>query len=135
MKKIHYLFIVVVCILILVGWKLSHSQNSWHGFTITSYHLHNKEYRLLVADNLPKWIQGLMNVKSKPPGIDGMIFLFPDTAPRSFWNENTNLDLKLVWLNNDVVLGETILPSIQKTGEVMTVVSPKPANKVIELIQ
>ncbi len=69
----------------------------------------------------------------KLDGADGMMFLFPDKKVRSFWNKNTFMDLRLYWLDNNVIIGESFLPSIEKSKEIITVISPKEVNKVIEL--
>jgi uncharacterized membrane protein (UPF0127 family) len=98
------------------------------------YKLENKNYCLLVADSSYKWTKGLMNYK-KPVDFDGMIFIFPTKEIQSFWNMNTYLDLDLYWLDDKKVVGKSFLPSIESTKNVNYVVSPKPANKVIELIK
>ena len=98
-----------------------------------SYSLQGKEYELLVADNSQKWQKGLMD-KKRLDNADGMIFIFPDKSVRSFWNENTYLDLDLYWLDDDKVIGKSFLPSVKKQG-VITVTSPAAVNKVIELVR
>ncbi len=103
------------------------------------YQLNGKNYRLLTARNPQEWKRGLMNYHVerdsglKLDGADGMMFLFPDKKVRSFWNKNTFMDLRLYWLDNNVIIGESFLPSIEKSKEIITVISPKEVNKVIEL--
>lgn len=89
----------------------------------------------MVADTPSKWSQGLMFVKEKPEGVDGMIFLFPDSDYRTFWNQNTYLNLRLLWMSDGKVVGKTVLPSIDKTKEPLTVASPERADAVVEIIQ
>jgi poly-gamma-glutamate synthesis protein (capsule biosynthesis protein) len=90
---------------------------------------------LLRAAKIPnEWQKGLMFVK-KPVDYDGMIFIFPDKQIRSFWNQNTFLDLEVYWLDDDKIIGKDKLESIEKTKIVKTIQSPGPVNKVIELIQ
>ncbi len=91
-----------------------------------------KTYTLLVADTPAQWEKGLMFFR-KLDGVDGMIFIFPDSQYRTFWNKNTLMDLKLLWIQNDKQIGESFLPSIEKSKEIVTVSSPGLANKVIEL--
>ncbi len=98
------------------------------------YRLEGKTYTLLSSNTPVEWERGLMNIR-KLPDADGMIFLFPFKEPRSFWNSNTYLDLDVYWIENDEVVGKTHLPSIQKSGQVVVIKSPKPVNKVIELVR
>jgi len=98
------------------------------------YKLADKNYCLLVADNYQEWTSGLMNYK-KPVNFDGMIFLFPKKETQNFWNMNTYLDLDLYWLDDQKVIGKSFLPSIERTKDINYVSSPKPANKVIEIIR
>ena len=70
----------------------------------------------------------------KPVDFDGMIFIFQNKEIRSFWNENTYLDLNLYWMDDNKVVGKSILPSILKSKEIITVNSGKKVNKVVEII-
>ena len=110
---------------------------NFSNYQTTNYLLLATNYLLLVADSPEKWEKGLMFVKNKQDigGADGMIFLFPDKKPRTFWNKNTLVDLNLYWLEDDNLVGKSLLTSIEKTREVVTVSSPKAVNKVIELIR
>ena len=65
---------------------------------------------------------------------DGMIFLFPEKQVRTFWNMNTYLDLDVYWLDGNQVIGKDYLPSIEKSGKTVTIFSPKPVNRVIEIV-
>lgn len=94
-------------------------------------------FRLLVADTPEKWETGLMYVKNKQDigGLDGMIFTFPDSQKRTFWNKNTLSHLTLYWINKGKVIGESDLASITETKEVITVTSPGNADTVVELLR
>ena len=56
-----------------------------------------------------------MNVRVLP-SFDGMVFEFPDRQYRTFWNKNTYMDLDLYWMNDDVVVGKSVLPSIEHSS-------------------
>jgi len=73
--------------------------------------------------------------KKELKGADGMIFIFPNKEIRSFWNENTYLDLDVYWLDDDRVVGKDYLPSILKTKEPYTINSKEEVDKVIEIIK
>jgi len=98
------------------------------------YELENKIYLLREAKTPEEWQKGLMFVK-KPVDYDGMIFIFPDKQIRSFWNQNTFVDLEVYWLDDDKIIGKDKLESIEKTKVIKTIQSLGPVNKVIELIQ
>lgn len=95
------------------------------------------DFSLLVADTPEKWERGLMYIKSKKDigGLDGMIFTFPDSQIRSFWNENTLSRLTLYWIQNNKVIGVSELPSVTESGAITTISSPSPADTVIEIIR
>lgn len=61
-----------------------------------------------VADTPDNRQQGLMWVESLPDGIDGMLFVFEETARVSFWMLNTLMPLDIWWFDGDgVLLGTT----------------------------
>ncbi len=98
------------------------------------YKLDGKSYNLLLSDSPEEQTRGLMYVK-KLKDADGMIFIFSDKQLRSFWNKNTLVDLDVYWLEDDRIVGKSFLPSIEKSKSIKTVSSPKPVNKVVELIR
>ena len=73
-----------------------------------------KVYKLLVANNEIEHTNGLMNVR-KLNNADGMVFLFDKSSIRTFWNQNTLVDLDVYWMDGDAVVGHDLLPSIEKT--------------------
>ena len=101
---------------------------------LVPYELENKIYLFREAKTKEEWQRGLMFVK-KPVDYDGMIFIFPDKQIRSFWNQNTYLDLEVYWLDDDKIIKKDNLPSIIKTQKPLIITSPKPINKVIEVIK
>lgn len=101
---------------------------------LVPYELENKIYLFREAKTPEEWQRGLMFVK-KPVDYDGMIFIFPDKQIRSFWNQNTYLDLEVYWLDDDKIIKKDYLTSIIKTQKPFIITSPKPVNKVIEVIK
>jgi len=98
------------------------------------YFINNKNYCLLTASNQEQWERGLMFYK-KPVDFDGMIFIFPDKQVRNFWNKNTYLDLDLYWMNGEIVIGKSYLPSILKSKKLVIVKSSGEVNIVAEIIR
>lgn len=107
-------------------------RSQYKDFSIINYQLQSTNYRLLVADTPEKWEKGLMFFRALE-GVNGMLFLFPDKQRRTFWNKNTLMDLDLLWINDDRLVGKSSLPSIEKSKKIVTVDSRERVNKVIEL--
>lgn len=105
-------------------------------YETTQYYLEGVNRHLYVADTQAKWGRGLMYVRNKKDinDKDGMMFVFPETQPTTFWNKNTYSNLTLYWIKDGVVVGTSDLPSITKVKTLMTVSSPVPVDAVIELI-
>ena len=93
-----------------------------------------KAYRLLVADDEIEHTNGLMNVRNLS-NADGMVFLFDKPNIRTFWNQNTLVDLDVYWMNVYAVVGHDLLPSIEKTKSFVVIHSSTPVNKVVEIIR
>lgn len=92
----------------------------------------NAALSVFIADTAEKRTQGLMNITSLSEDI-GMLFVFSDAAPRTFWNKNTYIDLDIIWIHEDRVVGISHLPAIPKSGTIGTVSSPGNARFVLEV--
>ncbi len=133
MKKIVFLFLLIIFIF---GGYLIYLKTKKSTSTIP-FTLEGKKYRLLIAKDPISWQKGLMFYKNKKElkGADGMIFIFPDKDYRTFWNQNTFLDLDVYWLSDNQVVGKAFLPSITKTKTPITISSNKKVNQVIEIVK
>lgn len=120
-------FLILLFLSIVIGLILVNKKSD-----VTTYKLGNNTYRLFIAETPKDWEKGLMYYKNLD-GIDGMIFVFPDKKYRTFWNKNTYLNLRVIWLDDDRKVGESYLPSIEKSKRLVFVNSYSPVNKVIEL--
>jgi len=132
MAKIRYIFLLAVSFLLLfLFFYFKKSQK------LISYSLEGKTYKLIIAKTPLEHQKGLMFYRDKKDlkGADGMIFIFPDKNYRTFWNKNTFLDLDVYWIDGDRIVGKDFLPSIEKTKEILTINSPKPVNKVVEIVR
>jgi len=88
------------------------------------------EIEAAVADNDELRSAGLMDVTSLPENA-GMIFLFDNNRPRSFWMANTPLSLDILFVNSDmeiVRIHRNTTPYSQESIE-----SERPAKYVIEV--
>lgn len=82
-----------------------------------------------VADDEDERNQGLMDVRDLPKD-KGMLFIFEESEPRSFWMANTPLALDIIFVNEDyeiVRIHHNTKPYSEKNFE-----SEKPAKYVIE---
>jgi len=129
MKKIIILFLFVVLVVVY----LFVSKKNCSNINAKIFSINSKNYCLLTASNQEQWEKGLMFYK-KPVDFDGMIFIFPDKQIRSFWNENTYLDLELYWMDGEKIIGKSLLPSILKSKQPVTATSPDKVNRVVEII-
>lgn len=107
----------------------------WPNYRIEHFPLENRTFRLVLAENPRQWTQGLMYVRKPTIEFDGMMFVFPDKQPRLFWNQNTFEDITIYWMADGRIIGKSELPSIEKSKKIVTVESPKPADRVIEIIK
>lgn len=128
MKKI----LIAIGAVFLIG-SISSSWIKKDKSEIIPYVLEGKSYRLLVADSPREWEQGLM-YKRHLDKADGMMFIFPNTEVRMFWNKNTYMDLNLYWIAEKKVVGRSTLPSIEKSKELVTVTSPAKVDTVVEVV-
>src|SRR3990167_6646648 len=128
MKRIFYILLIG---LVIFDWVSSKKPSSF-----LNYNLNGKTYKLMTAKNSSEFQKGLMYYRSKKElnGADGMIFIFPDKDYRSFWNENTYLDLDVYWIDGERVAGKDFLPSIEKSKEVVVIESKEKVDKVIEIV-
>lgn len=88
------------------------------------------EIEAAVADNDELRSAGLMDVTSLPENA-GMIFLFDNNRPRSFWMANTPLSLDILFVNSEmeiVRIHRNTTPYSQAPIE-----SERPAKYVIEV--
>lgn len=86
---------------------------------------------LLEVVDTPRAIQrGLMYRKHLPPDR-GMLFIFPDERPRSFWMKNTLIPLDMIFVRDDLTVTNVV-----ERAEPLTLDSRRstePARYVIEV--
>ena len=92
-----------------------------------------KNYTLLTARTSIEKMRGLSGI-TELKNADGMVFYFEPAQKITFWNKNTHLDLELVWMAGDKILGKDFLPEEDKAGLVVKE-SPAEVDKVVELVK
>lgn len=98
-----------------------------------SMNIDGKEYVLLTARTSVEKMRGLSGI-TELKNADGMVFYFEPAQKITFWNKNTHLDLELIWMVGDEVIGKDLLPSEDKAGLIIKE-SPAEVDKVVELVK
>ena len=84
-----------------------------------------------VADDPEERALGLMGRRSLAAG-EGMLFVYPDEAPRSFWMKNTLLPLSIAYLD---AAGEVVAIRDMSPHDERGVPSGRPARYALEVPQ
>ena len=69
-------------------------------FPTTAIDVAGKSVTVELAVNTKDRAQGLMHRKSMPTD-EGMLFIYPDQKPRSFWMKNTLIPLSIAFIDRD----------------------------------
>lgn len=86
--------------------------------------------RAAVADDDDSRSEGLMNVHNLPDDA-GMLFIFDDEAPRSFWMANTPISLDILFVNSEMEIVRIHRNTPPYSHE--NIVSESPAKYVVEV--
>ena len=88
---------------------------------------------VLIADTPSKRSLGLGIRDSLEPG-HGMLFVFPQTKPQSFWMKDMNFSIDIIWIRNHRVVHVETNVSPPMAEEVPKILKPGiPANLVLEV--
>lgn len=101
------------------------------GLPTTTITVKDVEIKVEVADEAGERAQGLQHRKSLPPD-EGMVFVYPDAAPRSFWMEYTTLPLSIAFLDAE---GRIVRIADMKPLDRTSVPSGAPAMYALEMNQ
>lgn len=104
----------------------------------------NREAQMVIGDRVTYNIEVVSDPISQAKGLSGrkllsedagMLFVFNGAAPRSFWMNQMNFSIDVVWIENFKVIGvsENISHPTPKQGAVATMKSPAPADMVLEI--
>lgn len=93
-------------------------------------------FHVAVADTEPLRHRGLAG-RTEIPNDGGMLFRFPDAAPRTFWMKGMLVPIDIVWVRDGRVLGvvASALPPAAGApdAEILSFSAPEPVDTVIEL--
>ena len=98
-----------------------------------SVELGGKTFRVEIAETQEKQALGLM-FRDSMPRDEGMIFIFPNEAPRSFWMKNTRIPLDIMYFDKDLKLVSISADTPPcRVSRCPSYPSSKPAMYVLEL--
>lgn len=92
-----------------------------------------KNYILYTARTALEKTRGLSGIYELK-GVDGMVFFFNSGSRPTFWNKGTHLNLELIWMNGDKILGRDFLPAEDRVGLIVKS-APAKIDKVIEIVK
>lgn len=95
----------------------------------TQMTLATQAFTLEIANDNNEREIGLMKRDSIPADY-GMIFVFPDETPRTFWMKNTRIDLDILYVRSDGVIDSI---ATMRAYDLTGVPSKGPAKYAIEL--
>jgi Uncharacterized ACR, COG1430 len=140
MKKPTIAISSITLLVVLATWytgTISRADTRWSGYTSKILQVNNKQYTLWVADDYIKHYQGLSDITdlSQLQGKQGMVFEFGSSSIQSFVNRRTYLNLTVIWMNEDTVVGEDRLPKLAETdNKEVVVTSLTPVTRGVELV-
>lgn len=85
-----------------------------------------------VADTNEERSQGLMYRESLPENA-GMLFIFNEEAPRTFWMKNTLIPLDIIFIGADMVVDQVTTAQPCATEQCPIYPSVQPAQYVVEV--
>lgn len=133
MLKILSIIIIIGVVGVVVFTMYVWETNPLSMYETKTLQMGEAKLEVLIADTEEKRTKGLMGVTSLEAN-SGMLFIFPDFSPRTFWNKNTLIPLDLIWIANGHVVGISSLPSVmQSNNQIARISSPEAANWVVEV--
>lgn len=94
----------------------------------------DKKFAIELADTDEERTRGLMG-RLTLGEKKGMLFVFDDSAPRSFWNQDTLIPLDVIFIDQGFVVAVEQLPKFDAAFGAVTVSPEIPARYVLELNQ
>ena len=133
MLKIVSIIIIVGIVGIVVFTMYVRETKPLSGYEIKTLQIGRAKLEVFIADTEEKRTRGLMGVTTLATD-SGMLFTFPDSSLRTFWNKNTLVPLDLIWIADGRVVDISSLPSVTQSGnQIVTISSPEAVNWVVEV--
>ncbi len=128
MKKLSWLFVILIIFLVLIFVVRSESASVAKKISIG-----DRVFKVEVANELVTLTQGLSG-KGSLAVDEGMLFIFSDKKIRNFWMKDMNFPIDLIWLDDNIVVGWQENMAIPEVGtKLKKYPSPQPVNRVLEI--
>lgn len=135
-NKLLTFLLVILAVILAISYSIVMNQEALETteVKITQSHGENITLELKVFDTPSERIQGLQNVTELQ--YDGAIFVYRDSATRSFWMKNTYIPLDMIFIDSEkniinIETAETELDTPE--SELTSYTSEEPARYVIEI--
>jgi len=89
-----------ILVFIILGFLLI--RNISNGYD--NIEINNTSFKVKIAENPSEWkigLSGTANLEEK----EGMLFIFPILAERSFYMKNMNFAIDLLWIKDNIIVG------------------------------
>ncbi len=127
--KVVFIFLVIV---LVAGYMLyTNRPQMFTSQNESTIEVGTHTVRVEHARTLAEQSRGLMS-RDHLDDDAGMLFEFPDTSVRSFWNKSTLIPLDVIWIREGKIIGISSLPS-EEDGKTVTVSSPEPIDSALEV--
>lgn len=131
MKKLSVLLLPLIAMVGIAVFATRHTAGSLCESKKGIAAIGQMRYAVQLAINPAEWSQGL----SGRPGLpldEGMLFLFPNAAKRSFWMKDMFFPIDIIWIDSDWnVVG--VVPHATPETYPKTFTSPAPISRVLEI--
>lgn len=127
------LFLLTTCILLGISCQ-SNQIPMDDSLTNANIQVGEAVYEVEIRDDPEERRQGLSG-KEFLAENEGMLFIFPSPEPLSFWMKEMQFPLDFVWINDGVIIGldKDIPHPDANDGEIARILSPEPADMVLEI--
>lgn len=103
-------------------------------FDIMSINLDRQHYKLQIADNNERRMQGLMH-RTSLADDEGMLFVYPKSGNYRIWMKNTLIPLTVIWIDEQTeIVDIKLLPPCEAVN-CPIYAAPRPSRYIIELSQ
>ncbi len=109
--------------------RMKHHQS---GLPLAMMQVGEEQVKVELAESDEAQIRGLMERRILPRNM-GMLFLFKEEKPRSFWMKNTKIPLDIIYIDGEGVIVDIVYAEPCLANPCPSYPSRKPAQYVLEI--
>ena len=129
--RFHTLTVCLLAVLLTIACSSNYSLTPTPART-PSVAINNHIFTVEIADQDSAWEYGLMN-RTHLDQNAGMLFVFPDAQPRSFWMKNTLIPLDMIFIDDKNQIVEIIRNARPCDADPCQAYSAPPSKYVLEI--